>query len=144
MKYLGSLLLLILTTGAFAQATTSADPAALTTTFFKAMLDEDAKAFGSIVTDDFMLTGPDGQTADKSLFTQALDGGYLVVDTGTTSNVGKPRVYNNDAAIVVGNWKQKGTLQNQAFNNQVAFTVVCARVGTNWKIASVQFSPLPN
>ncbi|MBC8153098.1 MAG: nuclear transport factor 2 family protein [Bacteroidetes bacterium] len=134
------LLLTSLTTGAFAQATTDQDPAGVTTAFFKAMLEEDAGAIDKLLTDDFMIVNNDGQTADKSLLGQALSGGYLVVDTGAASNVSKPRIYNSDAAVVTGNWKQKGSLQGQAFSNELVFTVLCAKTGSTWKIANVQFS----
>lgn len=137
------LMLTALTTGAFAQAATDQDPAALTTAFFKAMLEEDAANMGKLLTDDFMVVTNEGQTADKSLLIQGISGGYLVVDTGATSNVSKARMYNNDAAVVTGNWKQKGSLQNQSFDNEVIFTVVCAKTGSSWKIANVQFSTLP-
>lgn len=145
MKHVFTLLLFIgLTTTAFAQMSTDSDPTAVATAFYKAMLDEDAGAMDKLTTDDFLIVNFDGQTADKSLLSQALTGGYLVVETGTASNMSKPRMYGNAAALITGNWKQKGSLQGAAFANEVFFTVVCAKTGDVWKIANVQFSALPN
>ena len=144
MKYAFAFLVIIgLSSGVCAQATVGQDPTAATTAFFKAMLEEDANSMGTLLTDDFMIVTNDGTTADKSLLMQGLSGGYLTLDTGTTSNVARPRIYNTNAAIVTGNWKQKGTLQGQPFNSEVIFTVVCAKMGSDWKIANVQFSSLP-
>ena len=137
------LLLISLSSGVFAQATADQDPAAVTTAFFKAMLEEDAGGIGQLLTDDFMIVTNDGTTADKSLLMQGLSGGYLTIETGATSNVAKPRIYNGTAAVVTGNWKQKGVLQGQPFNSEVIFTVVCAKMGSDWKVANVQFSSVP-
>ncbi len=115
----------------------------MTTAFFKAMLDEDAGSIDKLATDDFMIVTNEGTTADKSLLMQGLSGGYLTIETGATSNVAKPRIYNTNAAVVTGNWKQKGSLQGAAFNSEVIFTVVCAKMGNDWKVANVQFSSVP-
>lgn len=139
--FLGTLLL---TSVALAQTNTSAsaiaqDPQALASAFFKAMEGEDGAAITAITTDDFAIVNFDGQIADRDLLSQALSGGYLVVEKSPANNL-RSRTYNGDTAIVSGDSTFKGSLQGASFTNDVVFTVTCVKVGSNWKIASTQLS----
>jgi hypothetical protein len=116
------------------------DPSAATMALFKAMLDEDSGKLNAVTTDDFNVVNFDGQIADRDLMGQALGGGFLVVDAATPSGT-KARMYNNDAAVVSGTSKFKGSLQGAAFDTEVAFTALCVKQATGWKVASLQFSP---
>lgn len=136
---------LLLTTAAVAQTTPATtdptqDPTALGNAFFKAMLDEDGNAMGKLLADNFTIISFDGQTVDKDLLLQGVNGGYLIVETGTVSGA-TTRQYNNDAAVMTGNWKAKGSVQGQAFSNDVAFSLVSAKQGNGWKIVNVQLTP---
>ena len=133
----------LLTTASFAQQTTAStqDPTAVGNAFFKSLLDEDGAALGKLVTADFSLLSYDGNTVDGDLLLQALGGGYIVIETATVTDT-RTRQYNNDAAVMTGNWKAKGSVQGQAFDNNVGFSVVCVKQGDTWKIANVQFTPI--
>ncbi|WP_027303100.1 nuclear transport factor 2 family protein [Rudanella lutea] len=124
-----------------APADPAQDPSALTGAFFKAMQDEDSNKMQSITTDDFSIVNFDGNTADRDLLVQALSGGHLTVETATPSGM-RARSYNNDAAVVTGTTKFKGSLQGQALQSDVLFTAVCVKQGNGWKVANVQFSPI--
>ena len=128
-----------LTSVAFAQNTTSgsASPETTSNTFFVALQNEDSGAMTKILADDFQITAADGQSADKELMGQALSGGYLVVDTATPSNV-KSRMIGTATSVVSGVLKFKGSLQSQAFDNKVAFTVVTTKQGDTWKVSDVR------
>ena len=125
-----------LTSAAFAQ--NSANPEGVSTTFFKAMQDEDSGTMAKILADDFQITNADGQSADKDLMGQALSGGYLVVETAATSNL-KTRIVGGTTGLVSGVLKMKGSLQSQAFDNKVAFTLVAIKQGDTWKVSDVRF-----
>lgn len=116
------------------------DPTAATTALFKSLLDEDATKMNAITTTDFAIINFDGQTGDRDLMGEALDGGYLVVDAAAPVGT-KVRMYNNDAAVVSGTSTFKGSLQGSAFNTEIAFTALCVKQGAGWKVASLQFSP---
>jgi ketosteroid isomerase-like protein len=133
---------LFLTTAAFAQQSvaTPQDPTALGNAFFKAMLDEDGKALGSLISSDLSIISFNGQAVDGSLLVQGVDGGAVIIETGTVSNAAT-RQYNSDAAVMTGTWKAKGSIQGQAFDNNVTFSVMSAKQSGTWKIVNVQFTP---
>ena len=133
---------LLFTTASYAQQTTSAqDPAAVGNAFFKAMLDEDSKTLGSLIASDFSIISFDGNTVDGDMLVQGVGGGYVVIETATVSDA-RTRQYNNNSAVMTGNWKAKGNVQGQAFDNNAAFSVVLAKQGDSWKIVNVQFTPV--
>ena len=138
-------LTVLLSTSLFAQTAPAADPTqdptAATTALFKSLLDEDVAKMNAVITSDFSITNFDGQTADGDLMGQALGGGYLVVDAALPMGA-RARMYNNDAAVVSGSSKFKGSLQGAAFDMNVAFTALCVKQGTVWKVASLQLSPV--
>ncbi|WP_266362565.1 nuclear transport factor 2 family protein [Tellurirhabdus rosea] len=125
--------------------TTPADPtqsaANCSNAFFTAMLNEDSNLFGKVSTSDFLIINYDGQTADRDLLTQALGGGYIVFDTGAVSGT-NTRTYNDNTAVVTGNWKTKGNLQGNGFDATSFFTLVCVKQNNAWKVASLQLTAL--
>ncbi|MVM29697.1 DUF4440 domain-containing protein [Spirosoma sp. HMF4905] len=134
---------LLLTTATFAQQATdpTQDPTALGNAFFKAMLDEDSKTLGTLLTSDFNLISFDGTPVEGDMLVQGVGGGYVVVEAATVSDT-RVRQYNSDAAVMTGNWKSKGNVQGNGFDNTVSFTLTCVKQGSAWKIANVQFTPM--
>ncbi|GAB4054780.1 nuclear transport factor 2 family protein [Spirosoma litoris] len=132
---------LLLTTATFAQQDPSQDPTALGNAFFKAMLDEDSKTLGTLLTTDFSLVSFDGSSVEGDMLVQGVGGGYVVVDAATVSGT-RVRQYNNDAAVMTGTWKAKGNVQGNGFDNTVSFALTCVKQGSAWKIANVQFTPM--
>lgn len=129
-----------LSTGVFAQSgADSSVPETMSNIFFKAMQDEDSGTMAKILADDFQITNADGQSADKDLIGQALSGGYLVVETAATSNLKTRMVGGGTTGLVSGVLKMKGSLQSQAFDNKVAFTLVAVKQGDTWKVSDVRF-----
>lgn len=138
-KLLALVAFICLTTLSFAQSTST--PETITSSFFKAMQDEDGATMAKIIADDFQITNVDGQSADKDLIAQALSGGYLVVETAATSNF-KTRLIGGTTGIVSGVLKLKGSLQSQAFDNKTAFVLVTVKQGETWKVSDVRFIPV--
>ncbi len=134
---------LLLTTTAFAQQPTdpAQEPTALSTAFFKAMLDEDATSIGKLVASDFNIVGFDGQSVDADQLMQGVSGGVVIIETGTVSDA-RTRQYNTNAAVTTGTWKVKGSVQGQSVDASSAFSLVSAKQGSGWKIVNVQFTPV--
>lgn len=130
--------LTVLTTFA-QQAYPPNDPAECTEAFFKALLDEDGAAMRSLLTTDFAIMSFDGSLMDGGSLAEAMNGGYVTIETGTLSAT-RTRTY-GDAGIVTGTWRARGTVQGSRFENDLAFTSVCVRKGGAWKVASVQMTP---
>ena len=115
------------------------NPTESTEAFFRALLDENGAAMRPLLTTDFVILNFDGSLVDGSSLAEAMDGGYVNIETGTLSGT-QTRIY-GDAAVVTGTWRAKGTLQGSRFENTLAFTSVCVRQGGAWKVASLQMTP---
>lgn len=133
-------ILCLITTLSFGQSDPNASPTDCTNSFFKAMLDEDANLMGKVISNDFSIISFDGQAVDKDLITQALSGGFVIVETANVSGL-NPRTYNDNAAVVSGTWSAKGSIQGTAFNNTVLFTAVCIKTAGSWQMVNMQFTP---
>ncbi|GAB3793064.1 hypothetical protein GCM10028819_04100 [Spirosoma humi] len=132
--------LLFTTTASAQQPTTSQDPTALGHMFFKALLDEDSKTLERVISSDLDVISFDGQSVDGDLLVQGVSDGAIIIETGTVSDE-VTREYNNDSAVMTGNWKSKGNIQGQAFDSSVTFSVMIAKQAGIWKIVNVQFTP---
>lgn len=115
------------------------NPAECTEAFFKALLDENGPAMRSLLTTDFVILNFDGSLVDGNSLAEAMNGGYVNIETGTLSGT-QTRTY-GDAGIVTGTWRAQGAVQGNRFENTLAFTSVCVRQGGAWKVASVQMTP---
>ena len=107
--------------------------------FFKALLDEDVNAVGSLISNDFTVTNFNGQTIEGRALQQAVGQGYIIVDSGMLTGT-RTRTY-GDVAVVQGFWNVSARIQNNGFNGNVAYTTVCVRSGGKWKVATAQFTP---
>lgn len=141
MKQLLTLLLLTIATTAFAQnaAPQPVDGTDCSNLFFKALLDEDANAVTSLISNDFTVTNFNGQTIDARALQQAVTQGYIIVDSSMLTGT-RTRTY-GDVAVVQGIWNVSARIQNNGFNGNVAYTSVCVRSGGIWKVATVQLTP---
>jgi hypothetical protein len=136
------ILALFISYSSFGQNTDpTTNPTDCTNAFFKAMLDEDASLMSKILTNDFTITNFDGQLVDADLLGQVLNGGFLIVETGSTSAI-RVRTYNDNAAIVTGNWRFKGAIQGNNLDTEITFGAFCVKIAGVWKVANMQFTPV--
>ena len=108
--------------------------------FFKALLEEDSKSLDKLLSSDFSITSFDGKAIDRNLLIQALDQGYITIESGMLSGT-NTRNY-GDVGIVTGSWSAKGQIQNNSFGNDLVYMVVCVKSGGTWKVSAVQFTPI--
>jgi hypothetical protein len=132
--------LLMMSIAANAQISQPIDVADCTNMFFKGLLEEDGKLLDNILSADFSVTSFDGRLIDRNTLIGGLSEGYLTVDTGMMSGM-RTRNY-SDVGVVTGIWSVRGQLQNNSFNNELAYMVICVRAGGSWKVSAVQFTPV--
>lgn len=108
--------------------------------FFKALLEEDSNALNNVLADDFSIVSFDGRQIDRDMLSQAVAQGYLTVETGMLSG-SRTRDY-GDVGVVTGTWNVKGKIESNGFQNEVTYTVVSVKKGGNWKVATVQLTPV--
>lgn len=123
-----------------AQSALPVDATDCSNIFFKALLDEDSKSLENILASDFAVTSFDGQSVDRGTLVDAVAQGYLSVESGMLSGT-NTRNY-GDVGVVRGSWNAKGQVQNNSFNNELSYTVVCVKAGGSWKVSVVQFTPV--
>ena len=108
--------------------------------FFRALLEEDGNTLNNLLSSDFSVTGLQGQMIDRNFLQNAISQGYLKIETGMLSGT-LTRDYGN-VGVVTGTWSTKGQLQNNSFQNDLAYMVVCVKSGGSWKVTAVQFTPV--
>jgi len=108
--------------------------------FFKALLDEDSNALNNVLADDFLIVSFDGQQVDRDMLSQGVAQGYITIDTGMISGT-RTRNY-GDVGVITGTWNVKGKIENNGFQNEVTYTVVSVKNAGNWKVSSVQLTPV--
>ncbi|MCF0059314.1 nuclear transport factor 2 family protein [Dyadobacter sp. CY356] len=109
-------------------------------TFFKALLEEDSNALNNVLANDFSIISFDGRQIDRDMLAQAVAQGYITVETGMLSG-SRTRNY-GDVGVVTGTWNVKGKIESNGFQNEVTYTVVAVKKGGNWKVATVQLTPV--
>ena len=137
-----AILLLISATNTFSQTTIiqPIDATECSNVFFKALLEEDSNSLSSLLSNDFSVTSFDGQNIDSNFIINSVTQGYLKIESGMLSGT-NTRDYGN-VGVITGNWNVNGHLQNNNFQNNIAYMVVCVKSGGSWKVSAVQFTPV--
>ena len=124
---------------AFAQEDPTTTPTDCTNAFFKGMLEEDTTPIEKVTAADFSIVSFDGTMAEKDLLLQGVSGGFVLIETGVVSGL-RVRTYGDNAAVVTGNWKAKGAIQGNNFENEIIFGATCIKTAGSWKMVSMQFT----
>ncbi|MCF0043487.1 nuclear transport factor 2 family protein [Dyadobacter fanqingshengii] len=109
--------------------------------FFKALLEEDAKALESLISNDFSVMGLQGQPIEGRALIQAVSQGIIVVDSGMLS-AARTRTY-GDVMLINGLWDVRARIENNGFQGALSYMSVCVNSGGRWKVVAVQFTPVP-
>ncbi|WP_221389607.1 nuclear transport factor 2 family protein [Dyadobacter sp. NIV53] len=79
--------------------------------FFKALLEEDHAILESLLSNDFSISGFQGQEVDRNFILQSVTRGYLRIDSGMLSG-SRARNY-GDVGVITGTWSARGQLPEQ-------------------------------
>ena len=105
-----------------------------------ALLKRDVASFGRLVSDDAVMTTPDGASQTKAQLLADLKSGALVMESSEISDM-KVRVF-GDAAIVTYTTADKGKFKGQDISGRYRWTDVFVRRGGTWQIVSGQGTPI--
>jgi hypothetical protein len=106
--------------------------------FDKAELHADTKKLDQLLTDDFLSIGPRGFVLNKEQWiNRHKQFRYEQLDT-SEMNI---RLY-GDTAIVTDIQKNKATFNNEPVSLSVRVSQVWVHENSQWKLASIQFSPM--
>ncbi|QRR02898.1 nuclear transport factor 2 family protein [Dyadobacter sandarakinus] len=141
MKHLFSIVLVMLTLAAKAQQLPQpTDGTDCSNLFFKALLEEDARSLGALLSSDFTVVSFNGQTVSGEQLQQAVAAGEIVINSGILSGT-STKSY-GDVAIITGQWNLSARISNNSFQGDLAYIAVCVRAGGTWKVTTVQLTPL--
>lgn len=104
------------------------------------MVQNDAKAIGRFMADDWTIIGSDGSSSDKAGFLSLIESGALMHDLMESNDV-TVRVY-GDAAVVLAHGVSGGAYQGQRFRELERQSNVFIRQGTEWKCVLTHLSRL--
>ena len=105
------------------------------------MVQNDTRAIGRFMADEWTIIGPDGHCSDKARFLGLIDSGALTHDVMQSDDV-TIRVY-GDAAVVVAHGVSGGMYRGQPFRDVERQSNVFIRQGTEWKCVLTHLSRLP-
>ena len=107
----------------------------------QAMVENDTRAIGRFMADDWTIIGPDGMTSDKTTFLALIDSGALMHDEMRSDGV-IVRVY-GDAAVVLAHGVSGGTYNGHRFREVERQSNLFVRQGTQWRCVLTHLSRLP-
>jgi ketosteroid isomerase-like protein len=105
-----------------------------------ALLKRDVAGFGRVLSDDAVMTSPDGTPQTKAQLLADVKSGDLVIESSEISDM-KVRVY-GDAAVVTYSTTDKGKYKKQDISGRYRWTDVFVRRGGTWQIVSGQGTPI--
>ena len=107
----------------------------------RAIVKKDRTAIEANMAADFRQIDGRGQVETKASFVDGLMSPDLVLDPYTVEDF-ELRVY-GDTALLSGRTRMSGRYQGQPFSTHYRYIDIYVKRGGDWKIVSVQISPLP-
>jgi ketosteroid isomerase-like protein len=99
--------------------------------FAEAIVQNDLEGIGGLVTDDWIVIGPDGEIVDRARFFEVIKSGALTHDMMESEDF-RVRVY-GDSAVVTGLTRTKGKFMGQEFSTQERATDVFVKRDGRWQ-----------
>jgi ketosteroid isomerase-like protein len=107
----------------------------------KAIVRKDRAAIEANMADDFRQIDSRGNVETKASFVEDLTSPDLQIDPYTIEDF-DVRLYGN-VALLSGRTRMTGSYQGKPFSTHYRYIDIYVRHGEQWKIVSVQVSPLP-
>jgi ketosteroid isomerase-like protein len=101
----------------------------------KAFLDADVAALERVLTPDFTLTVSNGEVSTRADEINELRSGKVHYDVFENYDM-LARLYGNDAAVVLGKTRVKGTADSKPFDRVVQFTDTLIKRDGRWQLAA--------
>ena len=101
----------------------------------KAFLDADVSALERVLTPDFTLTLSNGEVSTRADEINELRSGKVHYDVFENYDM-LARLYGNDAAVVLGKTRVKGTADGKPFDRVVQFTDTLIKRDGRWQLAA--------
>jgi ketosteroid isomerase-like protein len=109
--------------------------------FAKAIVNNDLESIGRLVTDDWIIIDPNGETVDRARFFEVIKSGALTHDMMESEDF-RVRVY-GDSAVATGVTRTKGKFMGQEFSTQERATDVFVKRDGRWRCVLTHLTRFP-
>jgi len=109
--------------------------------FAVAIVKNDLESIGRLVTDDWIIIDPNGETVDRTRFFEVIKSGALTHDMMESEDF-RVRVY-GDSAVVTGVTRTKGKFMGQEFSTQERATDVFVKRQGQWQCVLTHLTGFP-
>ena len=109
--------------------------------FAEAIVKNDVEGIGRLVTDEWIIIGPDGEIVDRARFFEVIKSGALAHDMMESEDF-RVRVY-GDSAVVTGVTRTKGKFMGQEFSTQERATDVFVKRDGRWQCVLTHLTRFP-
>jgi ketosteroid isomerase-like protein len=99
--------------------------------FAEAIVNNNLEGIGRLVTDDWIIIGPDGEIVDRARFFEVIKSGALTHDMMESEDL-RVRVY-GDSAVVTALTRTRGKFMGQDFSTQERATDVFVKRDGQWQ-----------
>ncbi len=106
--------------------------------FAEAIVKNDLKGIGRLVTDDWIIIDPNGEIVDRPRFFEVIKSGALTHDMMESEDF-RVRIY-GDSAVVTGVTRTKGKFMGQEFSTQERATDVFVKRDGRWQCVLTQLT----
>jgi len=110
--------------------------------FADAIVKNDLEGIARLVTNDWIIVGPDGEIVDRARFFEVIKSGALTHDT-MESEDSRIRVY-GDSAVVTGITRTNGKFMGQEFSTHERATDVFVKRDGRWQCVLTHLTRFPN
>jgi len=109
--------------------------------FAEAIVKNDLKGIGRLVTDDWIIIDPNGEIVDRARFFEVIKSGALTHDMMESEDL-RVRVY-GDSAVVTALTRTNGKFMGQEFSTQERATDVFVKRDGRWKCVLTHLTRFP-
>jgi ketosteroid isomerase-like protein len=109
--------------------------------FAEAIVNNNLEGIGRLVTDDWIIIGPDGEIVDRARFFEVIKSGALTHDMMESEDL-RVRVY-GDSAVVTALTRTRGKFMGQDFSTQERATDVFVQRDGRWQCVLTHLTRFP-
>jgi ketosteroid isomerase-like protein len=110
--------------------------------FAEAIVSNDLEGIGRLVTEDWIIIGPNGEIVDRARFFEVIKSGALTHDMMESEDF-RVRVY-GDSAVVIGVTRTKGKFMGREFSTQERATDVFVKRDGRWRCVLTHLTRFPS
>ncbi len=106
----------------------------------RAWLEKDAALVEKLMADDYLYIAPNGKLLDRKAILNIIKSPSYRLETSTRTPV-MIKTVGKDAAVMVFHSQAAGAFEEKSFKDDHKCTMLCVRLGSDWRVLLEQCSP---